>query len=150
MELAITIIAALFALIWSKNAKKRTTKTATVLLALSSLIEYDPYFGLNHYSVYFLIFFSFFAAIESMNSLRLTRGHQFFFLGCALVIAFFQLIYLINFPFYIPKYPFALLYMVGLIILWVFSKRKIITRLGILVVWLGVAIKWVISALTQS
>jgi len=148
MELAITIIAALFALIWSKNAKKKTTKTATVLLALSSLIEYDPYFGLNHYAVYLLIFFSFFAAIESMNSLRLTRGHQFFFFGCAAVITFFQLIYLIDFPFYIPKYPFALLYMVGLIILWFFSKRKILTRLGVLAVWLGVALKWIVSTLT--
>ncbi|OEK01386.1 hypothetical protein BFP97_07580 [Roseivirga sp. 4D4] len=147
MELAITIVAAIFALVWSKNAKKKTTKIATVLLALSSLIQYDPYFGLRAYAIYFLIFFSFFAAIESMNSLRLTRGHQFFFLGCATVITFFQLIYLIDFPFHIPKYPFALLYIAGLVILWIFSRRKILTRLGVLAVWLGIALKWMVEAL---
>ncbi|MFT6872763.1 MAG: hypothetical protein ACJAVN_001775 [Roseivirga sp.] len=46
MGLAITLITALLALGWAKNAKKRTTKIATVLLALSSLIAYDPYLGI--------------------------------------------------------------------------------------------------------
>lgn len=146
MELAITIIAALFALVWSKNAKKKTTKVATVLLALSSLIEYDPYFGLSSLSIYLLIFFSFFAAVESRNSIRLTRAHQFFFLGCAGVIAFFQLLDLIDFPFFIPKYPFAILYVISLIVLLTFSRRKILTRLGILAVWLGLALKWIVNA----
>ncbi|MBO3700651.1 hypothetical protein [Roseivirga sp. E12] len=147
MELAITVIAAFFALGWSKNAKKRTTKIATILIALSSLIQYDPYFGLGPYSIYFLIFFSFYAAIESLNSLRLTRAHHVFFLGCASVIAFFQVLYLVEFPFYIPKYPFSLVYLICFTFFWFFTKRKILTRLGVLVVWLGVALKWLFVAL---
>ncbi len=146
MQLAITIIAALFAIGWVRRAKKRTTKLATVLLALSTLVQYDPYFGIGGYGIYFLIFFSFFAAIESMNSLRMTRAHHLFFVGSASTIALFQLMFLIDFPFYIPKYPFAILYMLALTLFWVFSRRKILTRLGVLIVWLGVALKWLVMA----
>ncbi len=144
MQLAITIITALFAIGWVRRAKKRTTKLATVLLALSTLIQYDPYFGLGGYGIYFIIFFSFFAAIESMNSLRMTRAHQLFFLGSASVITIFQLILLIDFPFYVPKLPFAILYFVCFTMFWVFSKRQIYSRLGVLIVWLGVALKWLL------
>lgn len=144
MFLAITVIAAVLALGWAGRAKKRTTKIATILLALSSLIEYDPYFGMRSYGIYFLIFFSFFAAIESLNSLRMTRAHHVFFLGSAITITFFQLIALVDFPFYVPKYPFSILYLTMLTFFWVFTKRKIFTRFGILMIWLGVALKWLI------
>lgn len=146
MGLAITLITALLALGWAKNAKKQTTKIATVTLALSSLIAYDPYFGISSYGIYFLIFFSFFAAIESMNSLRMTRAHHLFFLGSATVIAFFQLILLIDLPFYIPKYPFAILYIASLALFWIFSKRLVLSRFGVLLVWLGVALKWLLAS----
>lgn len=144
MHLAITLITALLALVWSKNAKKKTTKIATILLAVSSLVQYDPYFGIRSYGIYLLIFFSFFAAIESMNSLRMTRAHHVFFLGSASVVAFFQLILLIELPFYIPKYPFAILYLICFTLFWVFSSRKVFSRLGVLIVWLGVALKWLL------
>jgi hypothetical protein len=146
MGLAITLITALLALGWAKNAKKRTTKIATVLLALSSLIAYDPYLGISSYGIYFLIFFSFFSAIESMNSLRMTWAHHLFFVGSAVVITLFQLMVLIDFPFYIPKYPFAIFYIVCLALLWYFSKRKIFSRFGVLLVWLGVAVKWLLTS----
>lgn len=144
MHLAITLIIAFLALLWVKNAKKKTTKIATVLLAISSLVQYDPYFGIRTYGIYLLIFFSFFAAIESMNSLRMTRAHHLFFLGSASVITIFHVLSLIDFPFYIPKLPFAILYLVCLTLFWVFSKRKIYSRFGILIVWLGVALKWLL------
>lgn len=146
MQLAITLITAFLALYWAKNAKKKTTKIATVLLAISSLVQFDPYFGIRSYGIYLLIFFSFFAAIESMNSLRMTRAHHLFFLGSASVITIFQLILLIDFPFYVPKLPFAILYFVCFTLFWVFSKRQIYSRLGVLIVWLGVALKWLLMS----
>lgn len=148
MQFAITLVTAFSALYLVQNVKKKMTKAAVVLLVISSLIEYDPYFGIGRYGIYFIIFFSFFAAIESLNSMRMTRVHNAFFLGSAIVIALFELLILIGFPFDIPKYPFAFFYLIGFSLCYMLSRRKIFTRLGVLVVWLGVALKWLLPHLT--
>lgn len=144
MGFTITIVTAFLALIWGGKVKKRTTQLATVLLAISSLVEYAPFIRGNHFGYYIFIFFSFFAAIECFNSLRLQLGHRAFFFAVAVVIAFFELSQTLSFPFYIPTYPFSLLYLMAMAYLWFTHKRVIFSRFGILIVWAGLALKWLI------
>ena len=141
----ITFLACFTALLLVGNAKNRTTQLSTVLLALSSLISYIPFYGVDRYGVYIFVFFSFFASIETFNSLRLTIGHRVFFFASAAVILLFELMNSMSL-FFLPKYPFALLYLLVLAYLWKTSKRKIYSRMGVLVVWAGVALKWLLAS----
>ncbi|OEK04176.1 hypothetical protein [Roseivirga misakiensis] len=144
MSLLITLLAALIALIWAGKIKKRTTKLATVLLALSSLIDYTPYlkgYGIGQYT---FIFFSFFAAIESYNSLRLSKGQRALFFSMPILIGFFELMDFVSLPFHIPRYPFGLLYLLAFAFYLLLAKKKIFSRAGVLIVWSAVALKWLL------
>ncbi|MFY0593017.1 hypothetical protein [Roseivirga sp.] len=143
----ITLLAAFIALLWSRKAKKSTTLWATVLLAISSAVDYLPFLKEYDVGYYLFAFFSVFAGIESQNSLRLNKAHRLLFAATPLVIAFFLLIQLIALPYYIPKYPFAIIYILALLYFWFSSRRKIFSRFGILVVWLALAMKWLLPVL---
>lgn len=145
MYSTITFIACFFAFLWAGGVKKRNTQLATVLLALSSLIEHIPLYGLDNYGGYAFVFFSFFAAIETFNSLRMTVSQRMLFLSCAIVILFFELAYRLSFPFHIPKYPFAMLYLLVFFYTWKVSRKKIHSRLGVLIVWSGLALRWLLE-----
>lgn len=147
MGFTITIVAAFLALIWGGRVKKRTTQLATVLLAISSLVEYAPFIRGYNFGHYVFIFFSFFAAIECFNSLRLKFSHQAYFVVTPLVIGFFELAKQMSFPYYIPTYPFAVAYLFLMGYFWFTVKRIVFSRFGILIVWAGLAIKWLVALL---
>jgi len=144
MNLIITLIAVFAAFLWAGKIKKRTTQWTTVLLAFSSLIDFVPFFKGYQVGQYIFIFFSFFAGIESLNSLRLTIAHRILFLATPTIIAFFELIERLSVPYYIPKYPFVLIYFATIIYFWWSSRNKVSSRLGIIIIWAGLALKWLV------
>lgn len=147
MGFTITIVAAFLALIWGGRVKNRTTQFAAIMLAVSSLLEYAPFIRGHYFGYYFFIFFSFFAAIECFNSLRLKSSHRAYFVLTASVIAFFELARLLSFPYHIPTYPFAITYLLLMAYFWFTAKRIVFSRFGILIVWAGLAIKWLVVLL---
>lgn len=147
MDLTITIVAAFLALIWGGRVKKRTTQMATILLAISSLVEYAPFIRGHSFGYYTFIFFSFFAAIESFNSIRLKASHRSFFFATASGIAFFELARQLSFPFYIPTNLFAAAYLLLMGYFWFTAKKIIFSRFGVLIIWAGLAIKWLVALL---
>lgn len=147
MGFTITIVAAFLALIWGGRVKKKTTQVATVMVAISSLVAYAPFIRGQDFGYYIFIFFSFFAAIECFNSLRLRSSHRAYFVITASIIGFFELTRLMSFPYYIPAYPFAIAYLLLMAYFWVTAKRMVFSRFGILIVWAGLAMKWLVALL---
>lgn len=119
---------------------------ATVLLAISTLLKHDTLIGLKPYAPYAFVFFSVLAATESFNSLNLKDRHRAFLVGSSLVIVLFGLMNFLSLPFQIPRYPFAILYVLMFAYFYLKERNKIKSRLGILVIWLAMFISWLIPS----
>ena len=140
----ITIVSALAALLLVAKARKRVTKLTTVFLALSSLIYLDPIIGVGPYGVYVFAFVSIVAAVEPSHSLNLKPEHKSFFAITGLIVVLLTIVSTLKLPFVVPKYPFGLLYLAVLAYFYATSKKRLQSRMGVLVVWAGLALRWVI------
>ncbi|MHA7101505.1 hypothetical protein [Roseivirga pacifica] len=141
----ITIVCAIAALLLVTNANKRVTKLTTIALALASVLYLDPVIGIGPFGHYVFAFVSIIAAVEPSHSLNLKAYHKSFFVITGLVVVLFSLLTALRLPFYIPKLPFGVLYLAFFGYYFANDKRRLKSRLGILIVWAGLALRWVIT-----
>jgi len=81
------LIAAIFALYWSGKSRNRTNKYSGIILALTVILQFIMFMGLNIYAPYAFAFFTLFAGFELMNSFKFETQHKLFF-GYASIVSF--------------------------------------------------------------
>jgi hypothetical protein len=140
------LAAAIFALYWSGKSRNRTNKYAGIILALTVILQFITFLGLNIYAPYAFAFFTLFAGFEAMNSFKFETRHKLFF-GYAAIASFICIVEgLIKLPFNL--YQEWILLPIPLIsyYFWKHSKRVIYHRLGVLVIWSAQAIVALVTA----
>ena len=134
------LIAAVFALLWSRKSRRRPNKFAGILLAISVILHFVTFMGLNTYAPFAFGFFTLFAGFEPMNSFKFKIEHKVFY-GYASIVSFaFVVKSIIKIPFEIYlewaliPIPFISYYF------WRNSKRVVYQRVGVLAIWSAQAI----------
>ena len=141
----IIVVSSLLGFNFMRKAKKPMTKYITLILGLASLLTLPYFHFLQPFSAYFYVLVSFVAAIEPQSSLHLKQSHKTFFAIVGFVLVLVLVTDLLQMGAAIPKYPLGLLYVGSFAALWFFSFRKIKTRLGILMIWLGQFALWAVQ-----
>lgn len=144
----ITIACAIAALFLTRLSRKPLTRYVTIILSMSSIIYLDRFIGLASYGYLIFAFASILASVEPNNSLNLKVRHKTFFLIMGIVVVLLAAANFLKFEQYIPEYILGICYCVALALFLLTDKKKRFkSRYGILVVWMGTAIKWILTIL---
>ena len=138
----VEICAALFALLYTSKIRKPLTKLISVFLALSSLLQFDTLIGVGPYALYLFALVSLVAAAECFNSLNLKVRHRAFFVITAFLIVLVELEHLFTVPFKLENPVLALIFFVVAGFFFLQEKRKIKSRLAIIVLWSAYFLNW--------
>lgn len=136
----IVALAGVFGLFKVKKSKSQFTKLVTVLLSLGAIASIVNYYEISTYSPVALGFFSLLASFESTSSFSMQRSQIVFFVLCGFGFFVFSIISVLPIEIKVFDWPFLLLFFIGLGYYWYYSKRKLRSRVGILIVWSGLAI----------
>jgi hypothetical protein len=117
------------------------------MLSLSAISSAIPYFGISSYSPYAISFFSLLASFEATSSFSMKRPHVGFMVISGITFFVLSMTLLFPIPFEIPYWVFSLLFLIAFSFLWKTKKNNIYSRVGILIVWSGISIAWLVSPL---
>lgn len=121
------------------------TQVVNIGLAISALALLVAYFGISQYATYAVAFFSLLASFEATNSFSLERQQIVFFVVSGIVFFFLSATSAITLPFNITVWPVLILYLCGFYYLAIKHYKRIRSRLGILIIWLGLILAWSVN-----
>ena len=147
MSTIISLGTILFGLIWSQQVPKPLTRRITVLLAITALLQFDTLIGLSSYSIYFITFASIMAGVEPSNSFYLRPYEKNFFLFSSLLFVALSIDSLLDISFQINRVYFGLVYLFAAVILLINDYNRVKSRLGIIIIWSGFAINWLLTVI---
>ena len=134
-------------LLWIKKVRNNFTKLVNIMLSLSAISIAIPYFGISSYSPYAIAFFSLLASFEATTSFSMNRPQVLFMIVSGIAFFGLSLTSLFSMPFEIPYWLFSSFFLIAFAYCWRVKKRKIYSRVGILIVWSGISIAWLTSPL---
>ena len=109
---------------------------------MSLLLKQENLIGVDSYAYYLFAFVFLVAAAECYNSLNLKVRHKIFFVISAFTIVLVEIMHLFNLPFAIESPLIALIYMIMAAYLFFNERKKIKSRLAILVLWTVYFLDW--------
>ncbi|MGW8123437.1 hypothetical protein ACV07N_12325 [Roseivirga echinicomitans] len=145
----ITAFGGVFGLLCLRLAKSNFTKFVIFLLAVSAIATVVNYKGVSTYAPMALGFCSLLASFESTSSYLMEKPQIIFFVLSGLGFFVFSMISILPLEIYLLDWPFLILFFIGFGYHWHNHRRKLWSRLGILVVWSGLAISWFYSLVTS-
>ncbi|KOF02102.1 hypothetical protein AWW67_10390 [Roseivirga seohaensis] len=141
----IIALAGVFGLFKLKKAKSQFTKLVIVLLGFSAIASVVNYYEISTYAPVAIGFFSLLASFESTSSFSMKKPQILFFVLSGLGFFIFSLASVLPLDVYIIDWPFLILFFIGLGYHWFNHGKKIKSRMGILIVWSGLAISWLFT-----
>lgn len=143
----IIAVSGVMGLLWIKKVRNNFTKLVNVMLSFSAISIAIPYFGIASYAPYAIAFFSLLASFEATNSFSLNKSQVHFMVISGIAFFGLSLTLLFQIPFQIPYWLFSSLFLIAFAYCWKVKKRNVYSRVGILIVWSGVSIAWLINPL---
>jgi len=141
----IILSSVLFGFIWAGRIRKRQTKLITVFLALASLSQLDPFIGVAQFSVYLITVASMLAAAEPSNSINLRSHQKAFFIVSAIPFVLLTLLDLSQISLQVDKRYLASVYLLMAFAQLLYKRKKLRSRLGVIVIWAGIALSWLLA-----
>jgi hypothetical protein len=143
----IIALAGVMGLLWIKKIRNNFTKLVNAMLGLSAISIFVPYFGISSYSPYAIAFFSLLASFEATSSFSMQRPQVIFMVISGITFFVLSITLLLPAPFEIPYWAFSSLYLLAFAFHWKTKKKNIYSRTGILIIWGGISIAWLVSPL---
>ncbi|GEM_PF-1994623 len=136
--------AAVFALFYTSKVRKPMTRMITVALAMSMLLKYDTLIGVAPFALYIFAFISLIASAECFNSLNLKTRHRSFFVASSFLIVLVEIEHLAKIPFRIENPVFAFIFFLAAFYFFFTERKKINSRLAIILLWSAYFANWLI------
>lgn len=143
----IIVISGIMGLLWIKQVHNNFTKLVNIMLSVSAISMAIPYLDISSYSHYSIAFFSLLASFEATNSFSMKRQQVIFMVISGITFFALSLASLFPISFEIPYWLFSLAFLSAFAFYWKSKKKNIFSRTGILIVWSGIAVAWLISPL---
>ena len=140
LSTAILLFSGVMGLYRSTKAPNPFTKFSTVLLSGACLSLIVPHDLARAYAPYFMAFACFMAGFEPGNSRRLKTIHKTFFGVFGIIFAFVVVDRVLTWPIALVFWPLVLIYFGALIWLLTKDQKMLRTRMGIIIVWCGLAL----------
>lgn len=138
----IIVISGIMGLLWVKQVHNNFTRLVNIMLSVSAIST-----AISSYSPYGIAFFSLLASFEATNSFSMKRQQVIFMVISGITFFALSLASLFPIPFEIPYWLFSLVFLSAFAFYWKSKKKNIFSRTGILIVWSGIALAWLISPL---
>lgn len=129
-----------FSLLWVKKTKNNFTKLVNTMLGISAMAMAIRYYGISDYAPFAITFFSFLASFEATNSFAMQRQQIVFFVLSGFLFGLLSIVLVYPLPFSFVSWPFVLLFFGLFAYHWSSHKKKIRSRLGILIAWIGLGL----------
>jgi hypothetical protein len=143
----IIALAGVMGLLWMKKVRNNFTKLVNAMLGLSAISILISYLGISSYSPYAIAFFSLLASFEATSSFSMNRQQVIFMIVSGITFFVLSITMLFPAPFEIPYWAFSILFLLAFVFHWKTKKKNIYSRVGILIVWSGISIAWLVSPL---
>ncbi|KYG75446.1 hypothetical protein [Roseivirga echinicomitans] len=141
----IVALAGVFGLLNVKKSRNQFTKVVIVLLGFSAIASVINYYEVSFYAPIAIGFFSLLASFESTSSFLMKRSQVAFFVLSGFGFFVFSMASVLPIDFSVLDWPFLILFFIGFGYQWYRHGEKIKSRMGILIVWSGLAISWLFN-----
>ncbi|WP_323756624.1 hypothetical protein [Roseivirga sp.] len=145
----IVALAGVFGLFNVKKSRSQFTKVVIVLLGFSAIASVVNYYEISSYAPIAVGFFSLLASFESTSSFSMKRSQVAFFVLSGFGFFVFSMASVLPMDFQVLDWPFLILFFVGFGYHWHKHGEKIKSRMGVLVVWSGLAISWLFTLIAS-
>tara|TARA_R110000796_G_scaffold77585_1_gene173408 strand:+ start:138774 stop:139232 length:459 start_codon:yes stop_codon:yes gene_type:complete len=141
----IVVLAGFLGLLNVKKSRSQFTKLVIVLLGFSAIATAVNYYEISTYAPVAIGFFSLLASFESTSSFSMKRPQIIFFVLSGFGFFVFSLASVLPLDVYIIDWPFLILFFIGFGYHWHNHRKKLKSRIGVLIIWLGLALSWLFS-----
>ena len=145
LSTAILLISGILGIFWASKARNPFTKLCSLLVSFGLLVLVIPHELSRSYGPYFVAFASLMAGFEPGSSRRITNGQKFFFGISGVVFAAVAVDRIIIWPIALEFWPMVLIYFAVFAIMANKDQKRLRTRLGTLVAWLGLGVDHLLS-----
>tara|TARA_R110001599_G_scaffold151792_5_gene336814 strand:- start:20960 stop:21418 length:459 start_codon:yes stop_codon:yes gene_type:complete len=141
----IVALAGVLGLLNVKKSRSQFTKLVIVLLGFSAIASVVNYYEVSTYAPVAIGFFSLLASFESTSSFSMKRPQMAFFVLSGFGFFVFSMASVLPLDIYVLDWPFLILFFIGFGYHWYNHKTKLKSRVGILIIWSGLAFSWLFS-----